>query len=164
MFKLNGAAALLAFAISLVPTDSSARENFREPGERFQMNKVEEPQKQPEIKVYEGNIHCADHKEKRQPEDHTKCRLELTSNDGKTYDLDANEELATAVCAKHDRHLQAKVTAYKEPSFLFWGGDLKVVDYQITGELSEDFCVGFREGEALRDYLEVRVKKRKFSI
>ena len=115
----------------------------------------------PEVMSYEGSVHCKNHDEDQEKEDHSKCELEFTSDDGEEFDINGNAELARAVCEKHERHLNVRISAEKAPRFLFWGGDLKVVDYKITGEMLEDFCLGFAEGEELRSPIPTRTSKRK---
>lgn len=159
MFSKNTSLVLFISAFMSLSSASFAIEGIREPREKFEWKEAEpEVVAGPEIRRFEGDIHCKDHK-RDSFGDHSKCELQLTTSDGETYDLHANEELSKLVCAKHDRHLKVELSAEQESSFLFWGGHLKVVDFKVTGELPETVCEGFREGEVLQDYAGQGAKK-----
>lgn len=151
MFSKNTSLVLLVATFMSLPSASYAIERIREPREKMEWNKTEsQSTASPEIRRFEGDIHCRDHK-RDSAGDHSKCELQLTTNDGETYELHASEELSRLVCEKHDRHLKVELNAEKESSFLFWGGHLKVVDFKVLGEMPESVCQGFEEGEVLQD-------------
>lgn len=153
MFAKNTNLVLFAVAFMSLPIASYAIERTREPRERIEWKETEtQAAASPEIRKFEGDVHCQDHKSEGTG-DHSQCELQLTTSDGETYKLHANEELSNLVCLKHDRHLKIELSAEKESSFLFWGGHLKVVDFKVMGELPESVCEAFEQGEVLPDSL-----------
>lgn len=163
MFPRNMIFVLVVFSLFTVTVTAHASDQVREPRERTERYFAEsnsDAAKAPEVLLFEGNLHCKDHKNDSKG-DHASCELQLTTKNEETYDLLPDEALNSLVCAKHDRHLKVELRAERKASFLFWGGDLKVVDYKVLGELPEDYCVGFEKGETLQDYPVHSAPKRK---
>jgi hypothetical protein len=78
----------------------------------------------------EGRLRCAN-------ETHAKygnCELELVSNSGKIYEIANNPKLSSRHCQNH-KDLIVSLSATKNPSFLFWGGNITVESYNVQQEV-----------------------------
>lgn len=103
----------------------------------------------PETLVLEGDAHCKDPIAETSNASHDRCGMEITLADGTTLPLIASKELADAICGSHARHLKVKVYGSRDPKFLFWGGALRVQQFEILGETPAEACLGFRRGNEM---------------
>lgn len=146
---------LVFSAFVLSANISFAASGVREPMERFPSTRTQELPDLPEVKSFEGSLHCKDHGTPHVP----KCRLQLLTKEGEEFNLIADDSLRAAVLQKNDRHLYVKLQAEREDKFLFWGGGLKVLSYQVVEDSSGNLCAKAKEEASAERFQGPRLSK-----
>ncbi|MBK9294519.1 MAG: hypothetical protein IPM57_08750 [Oligoflexia bacterium] len=111
--------------LTLLPLTSFARPG----GGGMERSQRSEKPYEPEIVNFTGIVKSKPHQAQSCDSD-----LKFTVNgSGDVYVLSNGEELKKLHCSK-EKDLVIQLKAEKMPRFLFWGGDLKVISFEVLNE------------------------------
>lgn len=113
--------------------------SFALPGEHNHFDRMTTPRQEeskPEVVSGEGLVQC----DGGCYGDMESCDLEFVRDDGEVFDLVNDDALKALHCQNHSRNLKVKLDGQMTSQFLFWGGNLKLANYEVTGAVASANC------------------------
>ncbi len=87
----------------------------------------------PEMVTWNGFVKCENESHAKTGE----CDMIFIDKNADEFDIIESPDLLRVHCSKHT-DLEVRLTAEKTPSFLFWGGDLKVAKFDVVREVNSE--------------------------
>lgn len=108
------------------------------------------PEWKPEIVSFVGEVRCMEGKgDDGDTSQQAGCEARLIRADGKVLRVDSDNSLAKLASQSPAKHLLVKVEVEKTPKFLFWGGNLELLEFEILDETSSGNCLLAKYGQGL---------------